>query len=602
MEEFDTDEQRGLKKELWAGALAELKFYKKNFIAVLASGAALGVLNIISPLITRYVIDSMVKEKNMALFYPLVFSTFAYVTITAVIVFVYIRLAGNLEIKLCYNLRKKLFRKLQTLSLSFYDKNAVGWLMARMTSDINKLAGILAWGLTDLVWGIFMMISVVVVMFSLHAKLALLSLMSIPVVAVISFYLRNKILRSERKVRSINSQLTAAYNEDIQGAMTTKVLVREEYNAKEFLEKTETMRTASMRAIRLSGLLMPIVQIIECVGMVIVIVYGGSSVITSALSFGTLVAFLSFVTMFNEPFVGLAYLYGALISAQAATERVFGLLAEQSDIKDNPAIIEKYGTVLEPTNAPLPKIIGNVKFEAVSFWYKKEESILENFNLTVQAGQTIALVGATGAGKSTIVNLLCRFYEPTAGRILIDGIDYTQMPETWVHQNLGYVLQSPQLFSGSIKENIRYGNPNASDEQIIEAAKIVNAHSFITEMEKGYDTETGEGGAMLSTGQKQLISFARTLVRDPKLFVLDEATASIDTETEQKIQHAISAVLKNRTSFIIAHRLSTIRNADIILVIENGTMKECGSHSELMKRKGHYYRLYTRQFLRDAIS
>ncbi|EFW39403.1 ABC transporter ATP-binding protein [Treponema phagedenis] len=602
MGEFDTDEQRGLKKELWAGALAELKFYKKNFIAVLASGAALGVLNIISPLITRYVIDSMVKEKNMALFYPLVFSTFAYVTITAVIVFVYIRLAGNLEIKLCYNLRKKLFLKLQTLSLSFYDKNAVGWLMARMTSDINKLAGILAWGLTDLVWGIFMMISVVVVMFSLHAKLALLSLMSIPVVAVISFYLRNKILRSERKVRSINSQLTAAYNEDIQGAMTTKVLVREEYNAKEFLEKTETMRTASMRAIRLSGLLMPIVQIIECVGMVIVIVYGGSSVITSALSFGTLVAFLSFVTMFNEPFVGLAYLYGALISAQAATERVFGLLAEQSDIKDNPAIIEKYGTVLEPTNAPLPKIIGNVKFEAVSFWYKKEESILENFNLTVQAGQTIALVGATGAGKSTIVNLLCRFYEPTAGRILIDGIDYTQMPETWVHQNLGYVLQSPQLFSGSIKENIRYGNPNASDEQIIEAAKIVNAHSFITEMEKGYDTETGEGGAMLSTGQKQLISFARTLVRDPKLFVLDEATASIDTETEQKIQHAISAVLKNRTSFIIAHRLSTIRNADIILVIENGTMKECGSHSELMKRKGHYYRLYTRQFLRDAIS
>ncbi|MEL3900853.1 MAG: ABC transporter ATP-binding protein [Treponema phagedenis] len=602
MGEFDTDEQRGLKKELWAGALAELKFYKKNFIAVLASGATLGVLNIISPLITRYVIDSMVKEKNMALFYPLVFSTFAYVTITAVIVFVYIRLAGNLEIKLCYNLRKKLFRKLQTLSLSFYDKNAVGWLMARMTSDINKLAGILAWGLTDLVWGIFMMISVVVVMFSLHAKLALLSLMSIPVVAVISFYLRNKILRSERKVRSINSQLTAAYNEDIQGAMTTKVLVREEYNAKEFLEKTETMRTASMRAIRLSGLLMPIVQIIECVGMVIVIVYGGSSVITSALSFGTLVAFLSFVTMFNEPFVGLAYLYGALISAQAATERVFGLLAEQSDIKDNPAIIEKYGTVLEPTNAPLPKIIGNVKFEAVSFWYKKEESILENFNLTVQAGQTIALVGATGAGKSTIVNLLCRFYEPTAGRILIDGIDYTQMPETWVHQNLGYVLQSPQLFSGSIKENIRYGNPNASDEQIIEAAKIVNAHSFITEMEKGYDTETGEGGAMLSTGQKQLISFARTLVRDPKLFVLDEATASIDTETEQKIQHAISAVLKNRTSFIIAHRLSTIRNADIILVIENGTMKECGSHSELMKRKGHYYRLYTRQFLRDAIS
>lgn len=309
--------------------------------------------------------------------------------------------------------------------------------------------------------------------------------------------------------------------------------------------------------------------------------------------------FFSYVTQFNAPLAEAADLFAEFISAQAAAERIFGLLEEESEIKDKDEVIKKYGTAICPTDEKRPAIKGNVKFDDVSFWYKEGEPVLSGFSLDVEAGQTIALVGATGAGKSTIVNLFCRFYEPKSGRILVDGIDYTDMPESWIHENLGYVLQSPHLFSGTIAENIRYGKLDASDEEIIEAAKLVDAHDFIVKMEKGYDTEVGEGGSLLSTGQKQLVSFARTLVRNPRLFVLDEATSSIDTETEQKIQSAITTVLSGRTSFVVAHRLSTIRNADKIIVVEGGKMIECGNHDELMKQKGHYYELYTHQFISE---
>ena len=400
-------------------------------------------------------------------------------------------------------------------------------------------------------------------------------------------------------MRKINSQLTASYNEDIQGAKTTKTLVREELNAKEFLFKTEEMKKASIIGILISSILMPTVQLIGAVGTALMIVYGGISVVSGAITMGLLVAFFSYVTQFNAPLAEAADLFAEFISAQAAAERIFGLLEEESEIKDKDEVIKKYGTAICPTDEKRPAIKGNVKFDDVSFWYKEGEPVLSGFSLDVEAGQTIALVGATGAGKSTIVNLFCRFYEPKSGRILVDGIDYTDMPESWIHENLGYVLQSPHLFSGTIAENIRYGKLDASDEEIIEAAKLVDAHDFIVKMEKGYDTEVGEGGSLLSTGQKQLVSFARTLVRNPRLFVLDEATSSIDTETEQKIQSAITTVLSGRTSFVVAHRLSTIRNADKIIVVEGGKMIECGNHDELMKQKGHYYELYTHQFISE---
>lgn len=600
MEDFDINKNdEKFKSGVWKKVLKEFGYFKVLLVSGFLLGGLAGALDIVQPKMTKYVIDTFVEGRNLDNFTGVIIFTCIFLCVSAVCTFFFIKFIGHLEIKMCHRLRTKCFTKLQSLSLSFYDKNAVGWLMSRMSSDINKLSGIVAWGTTDLFWGFCMMGAVIVAMFGDNAKLALIGLMTLPVIVAFSIYLRRKILKAQRRVRKINSQLTAAYNEDIQGAKTTKTLVREDLNAREFLAKTEEMKTASIRGILISSVLMPTVQLIGAFGTALMVIYGGSLVLSGLITIGLLVAFFSYVTQFNAPLAEAADLFAEFISAQAAAERIFGLLEEESEIKDKEEVIKKYGTMLCPTEEKLPPIKGRVKFENVSFWYKEGEPVLSGFDLEVEAGQTIALVGATGAGKSTIVNLFCRFYEPKGGRILVDGIDYTDMPENWIHESLGYVLQSPHLFSGTIAENIRYGKLDASDEEIIEAAKLVDAHDFIIKMEKGYDTEVGEGGSLLSTGQKQLISFARTLVRNPRLFVLDEATSSIDTETEQKIQKAITTVLSGRTSFVVAHRLSTIRNADKIIVVEGGKMIECGNHDELMKQKGHYYELYTHQFISE---
>ena len=601
MEEFDTIEtgNEKFKTGIWKKVLKEFGYFKLLFASSLTMGAITGVLEIIEPKFTAYIIDTFVNGKDMTNLIPAIIFAVIFLLVFGTSVFFFVKFAGDVEIKMCNRLRIKCFNKLQSLSLSFFDKNAVGWLMARMSSDINKLSGIVSWGMTDSLWGGCLIVSVIVVMFFDNVKLALIALTTLPVIIVFSIYLRNKILTAQRRVRKINSQLTAAYNEDIQGAKTTKTLVREKLNAEDFFAKTEEMKKSSIRGILISSVLMPTVQLIGSVGIGLMVVYGGGSVMSGAVTLGLLVAFFSYVTQFNEPLAEAADLFAEFISAQAAAERIFGLLEEKSDIIDKPEIIKKYGTSFEPTDELRPAVKGDVQFKNVSFWYKEGEPVLTDFSLNVKSGETVALVGATGAGKPTIVNLFCRFYEPKAGSIFVDGIDYTDMPESWIHENLGYVLQSPHLFSGTIAENIRYGKPDASDEEIISAAKLVDAHEFITAMEKGYDTPVGEGGSLLSTGQKQLISFARTLVRNPRLFVLDEATSSIDTETEQKIQTAISTVLKGRTSFVVAHRLSTIRNADTIIVIEGGKMIESGTHNQLMEQKGHYYTLYTNQFIAE---
>ncbi|WP_024468754.1 ABC transporter ATP-binding protein [Treponema pedis] len=601
MEEFDTIEtgNEKFKTGVWKKVLKEFGFFKILLLAGLSMGGLTGMLEIVEPKFTAYIIDTVVKEKNLTTFVPAIIFTVIFLAVYGICVFFFVKFAGDLEIKMCNRLRIKCFNKLQSLSLSFFDKNAVGWLMARMSSDINKLSGIVSWGLTDILFGGCLMLSVIVAMFSDNIKLALIAMITLPLIIVLSVYLRNKILIAQRRVRKINSQLTAAYNEDIQGAKTTKTLVREQLNAKEFEAKTEEMKTSSIRGILISSVLMPSVQLIGSLGIGLMVIYGGSSVISAAITLGMLVAFFSYVTQFNGPLAEAADLFAEFISAQAAAERIFGLLEEKSDIIEKSEVVKKYGTALNPTKEKRPPVTGSVRFENVFFWYKEGEPVLTDFNLSVTAGETVALVGATGAGKSTIVNLFCRFYEPKKGRILVDGIDYTDMSENWIHENLGYVLQSPHLFSGTIAENIRYGKLDATDEEMIEAAKLVDAHDFIMSMEKGYDTPVGEGGSLLSTGQKQLISFARTIVRNPRLFVLDEATSSIDTETEQKIQNAISKVLSGRTSFVVAHRLSTIRNADKIIVVENGKMLEAGSHIELIKQKGYYYKLYSNQFIAE---
>jgi len=559
----------------------------------------LGILDSIFPLMTKYAIDNFIEINTLVGIEKFGIVYFSAVIMLALTVYLFISLAGKLETKMAYDIRKIGFEKLQLLPLSYYDNKAIGWLMARMTSDISRLSETISWSLVDLAWGFSMMLFITIAMIKLNFKLALITLSVIPILAFVSFYFQNRILKAQRDVRKINSKITAAYNEDIQGAKTTKTLVREDINLQEFSEITKSMKDKSIRATIISSVYLPIILTLASVGTALALNYGGKGVLLGTISYGTLVAFISYTAQFYEPVRQIAVIFAELLAAQASAERVFSLLNEIPEIVDSKEVVAKYGDLLNPKKELWPEIKGAVEFKNVSFSYKDGETILDNFNLKVNPGETIALVGETGSGKSTIVNLFCRFYEPTDGEILIDSINYKNMPQNWIHENLGYVLQSPHLFSGTIKENIRYGNLEATDEEIIAASKLVNAHNFIMDTEKGYDTEVGEGGGLLSTGQKQLISFARAVVRNPKLFVLDEATSSIDTETEKVIQDAIHKVLDGRTSFVIAHRLSTIRNANRILVIKDGKIEESGNHKELIKKKGYYYSLYTNQFIEE---
>ncbi|MDD4835412.1 MAG: ABC transporter ATP-binding protein, partial [Lutispora sp.] len=413
---------------------------------------------------------------------------------------------------------------------------------------------------------------------------------------------QQKILKAHRKIRKINSRITGALNEGITGAKTTKTLVREEENLQEFKELTLSMYNSSVKAAVYSAIYLPLVLTLGSIGTGMAMWYGGKAVILESISYGTLVLFISYTIQFFEPVMDLARIFSELQSAQASAERIISLIDTEPEITDTTEVLERYGDAFNPKPENWPEIKGNIVFKNVSFSYKDGEKVLEDFNLNVKAGQSIALVGETGSGKSTIVNLLCRFYEPERGEILIDGTNYKERSQAWLQSNLGYVLQAPHLFSGTVWDNIRYGKLDAEEDDIIRAAKMVNAHEFIMKLEKGYETEVGEGGNRLSTGEKQLVSFARAILADPRIFVLDEATSSVDTETEKIIQDAIQKVLKGRTSFIIAHRLSTIRSSDRILVISDGKMIEDGNHTKLMEEKGHYYRLYTNQFLQEQES
>lgn len=582
---------------IWKDFFEYLKPYKKEFLKLIGLMVMLGTMDSTFPLLSKYAVDNFVNTKSLNGIGYFAVIYFLGILILCTIIYLFIAQAGKLETKMAYDIRKIGFTKLQELPLSYYDDKAVGWLMARMTSDITRLSETISWGLVDFSWGFTMMTGVTIYMLILNYKLALITLSVIPPLAIISVYFQKKILKAQRNVRKINSQITGAYNEDIQGAKTTKTLVREDLNLKEFSELTTSLRDSSIKATILSSIYLPIVLAFGSIGTALAITFGGKFVMMDIISYGTLVAFLSYAAQFFEPVRQMAVIFAEVQSAQASAERVFSLLKEDPSIKDRDEITEKYGSIFEPKKETWPEINGKVEFKNVDFSYKDGEVVLENFNLTVNPGETIALVGETGSGKSTIVNLFCRFYEPTNGEILIDGINYKDMPQNWIHENLGYVLQSPHLFSGTIRDNIRYGKLDATDEEIIEASKLVDAHEFIMATEKGYDTEVGEGGNLLSTGQKQLISFARAIVRNPRLFVLDEATSSIDTETEKVIQDAIQKVLQGRTSFVIAHRLSTIRNADRILVVRDGKITESGNHKELIKLKGYYYNLYTNQFI-----
>ena len=601
--EFDQKVDFKLWKRLIAYGLRSKGLVITTMIALLVVAA----VDLVYPLMSRYAIDNIIAPGETSRILPFALVYAAAVIVQGVGVMLFIKNSGKLEMNIAYDIRQDAFTKLQQLSFSYYDKTAVGYIMARMVSDVGRLSELIAWSVVDLLWSGAYVLGIVVIMLMMKWQLALLVIAVLPPLAVICVYFQKKILKHYRDVRKQNSKITGALNEGIMGAVTTKTLVREERNTEEFRAETGRMRKSSIRAAVLSAMFTPIVMCLGSVGTALALYVGGMSLTAKwtaigTITLGTLATFISYSTGIFDPIQQLAGIFAEMQSAQASAERVITLIDTPCEIKDTDAVIEKYGTSFEPKRENWEEIRGDVTFEDVSFAYKGGEKVLEHFNLDVKAGQTVALVGETGAGKSTIVNLVCRFYEPTEGRILIDGVDYRERSELWLQGRLGYVLQQPHLFSGTVRENIRYGRPDAAEEEVIAAAKLVHAHEFIEALEKGYDTEVGEGGSRLSTGQKQLISFARVILADPRIFVLDEATSSIDTETEQLIQNAITKVLENRTSFIVAHRLSTIRSADRILVIRGGKITESGTHSELLALHGYYYDLYTTQFRSDAVS
>ncbi len=596
-QEFNTDH---LDTKLWSKILKQFFVYKKDLTIIFISMILVAGVDIAFPFLNKLAIDYFVIEQgDLAKLWPFGLAYGFLILLQAFVVYFFIKYTGKVEMQFAYDIRNQAFKKLQELSFSYFDKTPQGWIMARMTSDIGRIADIVSWSIIDLIWGSTLILGVSVVMLIVNWKLALLVLIVVPFLAYISIVFQKKILQRYRLTRKINSKITAAYSEGILGAKTTKTMGLEDQQSAEFRELTHSMKSESVKAAILSAAFMPIVMGLGAFSSSMLIWLGGQEVLVGTIAFGTLVLFTQYASQFFEPLRQIARLLAEFQMAQASAERVLSLLNAEVDLTDSKEVILKYGTILEPKLDAYEKVRGDVEFQNVNFYYKELEPVLEDFNLKVNAGETIALVGETGSGKSTIVNLICRFYEPKSGVIKIDGVDTKERSLGWLHSNLGYVLQAPHLFSGTIKENIRYGDLSASDEAIIEAAKRVSAHDFIINMEDGYDTEVGEGGGRLSTGQKQLISFARAILANPSIFILDEASSSIDTETEQIIQTAIESVLHDKTTFIIAHRLSTIVNANRILLIDKGKIVEDGTHSQLMHQKGRYYRLYTNQFNED---
>ena len=579
-----------------------MKPYGKLILWMLLMAFYGSAMDAVIPLFQQYAIDNYIAGSTLA---GIGWFIGAYVVVILTqTASNYISAFGacKLELSVGRDLKRESFNHLQTLSFSYFNQNSVGYVHARVMSDTDRIASTLAWSMCEGVWHSAYLVCAIVMMLILNWKMALCVLVIVPIVAISSAYFQKKLVFYHRQVREKNSRITGAFNEGITGATTTKTLVVEDKMEKEFDELTADMKKVSVRAMHFRAVFISTTTLAASLALALVLWRGGIITRNGLMLIGTLSVFMNYAQGMMEPIQWLVQALSNLVNVQVNVERFTTLMETQSDVQDTPEVVEKYGDTFNPKKENWEELHGDIEFRDVTFRYPDgDENILEHFDLKVPQGTNVAIVGETGAGKSTLVNLVCRFYEPTEGQVLIDGRDARERSQLWLHSNIGYVLQTPHLFSGTVLENLRYGKEDATMGEIEAAVKAVSADGIIARLPDGYQSDVGEGGNSLSTGEKQLLSFARALLADPRIFVLDEATSSVDTVTERLIQDAIEKVMDGRTSFVIAHRLSTIRRADVILVVNAGKIVERGSHAELMAKRGVYYGLYTRQYREEQL-
>ena len=568
--------------------------YKKRIFIMIFCGLLGSSVDVVLPVYQRYAFNHFVGESTLDTlpYYIVVFVV--TVLFAAVVNYIALHFAFRTEVEIDRDLRNSVFNHLQTLCFSYYNGNSVGYIHSRVMSDTARIGELVSWSLMDSVWHLSYLLGAIVVMMAVNFRLALLVLTIAPLIVLMFSIFQGKLVKSNREVREINSLITSDFNEGITGAKTVKTLVIEDKMERGLKKHTSQIRKKALRVAHLRGLFSSTINIGSSVALAIVLWQGG---FIAESEVGTFSLFMSYAQGIIEPMRWVIDAVSDLITCQVNIERVDKILTTKPDVIDRPDVVEKYGDVFDQKTENYEEMKGDIEIKDVTFTYPDgTEPVLEHFSLNIPFGTNIAIVGETGAGKSTLVNLICRFYDVKEGAIFIDGKDIKDRSQGWLHSNIGYVLQTPHLFSGTVRDNLLYGNPHATEEQINRALSLVKADEVVAKLENGLDSDVGEGGDLLSTGEKQLISFARAILCDPKLLILDEATASVDTLTEAKIQSAIDQVIEGRTSIVIAHRLSTVKNADCILVVKNGKIVERGTHKELLAADGYYRALYTRQY------
>ena len=597
-----------MKDKLNATSAPKLKFFglgkvlpflfvhKKLYIGMLLTIIPVMACSTVLPLFQKYAIDNFIAGQTLDGFAIFITLYVALIVLSCAMDFVAAYNCSRIEMYLLRDMRRSAFNHLQTLSVSYYNTTGVGKIHSRVMSDTSNIGTFIAWDSYSMGSNLIYLIVALTVMFTLNPILTLCVLAIVPVSVPITVYFHKKQTKLNRAVRETNSLITGGFNEGITGVETTKTLTVEEKLDRQFYKNTTEMKRLSQRLGHHRSLFFAMVSFIASAAIAIILWYGGIITVNGVIFIGTLSVFMTYAQGIVDGVMAIVEVMSELVAIKVNIERYTALMETKSDVQDSAEVIEKYGDSFLEKRENWEPIHGDIEFKDVTFKYPDgDEYVLEHFNLKVEKGTTVAIVGETGAGKSTLVNLVCRFFDPTEGAILIDGRDARERSVQWLHSNIGYVLQVPHLFSGTVRENLLYGKPDATDAEMEAAVKSVNAGRIIERL-GGYDAQIGEGGNTLSTGEKQLLSFARAILADPAIFILDEATSSVDTITENLIQQAIETLMKGRTNFVIAHRLSTIRNADVILVVHDGKIIERGSHKELIKKRGVYFDLYLQQF------